>query len=303
MTNRLELNWKLDGFVDEQRYYCSETPIDPENPPAPKVILAGDIRTYTDTDIESGKTYYVRVGSVKGSIEKVSQEVEISAGSDPHWDNVVALLHFNGDLTDETGRSWTLGSASKINSSTPIFGSGSLETTGLGGGCYTANPIGDASAKFTIETFINVLAWPPPANGYGATDWMAVWGQTNSSGAGEFGLWFQGGSIMLDLRGGVGGLIFSHPWTPIVGTIYHIAHTYDGGKHRVFINGSKTIEVTQGFGWKNTSEPFRIGQMLNPVGPAYRAGGYCLYDSFRITKGVARYTENFTPPDSPFLNY
>ena len=51
MTNRLELSWKLDGFVDEQRYYCSETPIDVNNLPTPKVVLAGDIRTYIDTDI------------------------------------------------------------------------------------------------------------------------------------------------------------------------------------------------------------------------------------------------------------
>lgn len=65
MTNRLELNWKLDGFVDEQRYYCSETPIDPENLPVPKTVFAGDVRACVDTDIEIGKTYYVRVGSVK----------------------------------------------------------------------------------------------------------------------------------------------------------------------------------------------------------------------------------------------
>lgn len=74
MTNRLELNWKLDGFVDEQRYYCSETPIDPENLPVPKTVFAGDVRACVDTDIEIGKTYYVRVGSVKNNIEKISDE-------------------------------------------------------------------------------------------------------------------------------------------------------------------------------------------------------------------------------------
>lgn len=79
MTNRLELNWKLDGFVDEQRYYCSETPIDPENPPVPKVILAGDIRTYTDTDIDADKTYYVCVSSVRNGIEKVSDVLQATA--------------------------------------------------------------------------------------------------------------------------------------------------------------------------------------------------------------------------------
>ncbi len=53
MTNRLELNWKLDGFADEQRYYCSESPIDINNLPLPKAVIAGNVRTYVDTDIEN----------------------------------------------------------------------------------------------------------------------------------------------------------------------------------------------------------------------------------------------------------
>ena len=73
MTDRLELNWKLDGFVDEQRYYCSETPIDSENLPVPKAVLAGDVRSYVDTAVDVGKTYYVAVGSVKNNIEKLSE--------------------------------------------------------------------------------------------------------------------------------------------------------------------------------------------------------------------------------------
>lgn len=77
MTNRLELNWKLDGFVDEQRYYCSETQLDPENLPVPKAILASDVRTYVDTAVEIGKTYFVRVGSVRNNVEKLSSEVSV----------------------------------------------------------------------------------------------------------------------------------------------------------------------------------------------------------------------------------
>ena len=78
MTNRLELNWKLDGFVDEQRYYRSETPIDLEDLPTPKTILAGDVRTYTDTAIESDKTYSIAFGAVKNGVEKLSTVVSIS---------------------------------------------------------------------------------------------------------------------------------------------------------------------------------------------------------------------------------
>lgn len=72
MTNRLENNWKLDGFVDEQRYYCSETPFTAETRPAPKTVLANDVRTYVDTAVDVDKTYYVAVGSVKNGVEKLS---------------------------------------------------------------------------------------------------------------------------------------------------------------------------------------------------------------------------------------
>lgn len=79
ITNRLELNWKLDGFVDEQRYYCSETPIDINSPSSPKAVLTAGARTYVDTNIEVGKTYYIRISSVKNSIEKFSEEHTVTA--------------------------------------------------------------------------------------------------------------------------------------------------------------------------------------------------------------------------------
>jgi len=78
MTNRLEISWKLDGFVDEQRYYCSETPIDIENLPVPKAVLASDMRTYVDTTVDEDKTYYVCVSSVRNNTEKVSAIKKVS---------------------------------------------------------------------------------------------------------------------------------------------------------------------------------------------------------------------------------
>lgn len=78
MTNRLELNWKVDGFVDEQRYYCSETPIDVNNLPVPEAVLSGDVREYVDTSVSVDKVYYALIGSVKNSIEKLSPQVRVS---------------------------------------------------------------------------------------------------------------------------------------------------------------------------------------------------------------------------------
>ena len=82
MTNRLELNWSLDGFVDEQRYYCSETPIDIENLPVPKAIFAGDVRTHIDSDCVAGKKYYLRIGAVKNNLEKMSDEKSMLFGKE-----------------------------------------------------------------------------------------------------------------------------------------------------------------------------------------------------------------------------
>lgn len=114
MTNRLELNWKLDGFVDEQRYYCSEIPIDPENLPVPKAVLAGDVRSYVDTAIDTGKTYYVAVGSVKNGVEKISSHVICDAD----------VFKLNTMLINSIQESGALGAAWVNNSSVLIDSEG-----------------------------------------------------------------------------------------------------------------------------------------------------------------------------------
>ncbi len=92
MTNRLELNWKLDGFVDEQRYYCSETPIDIANLPNPKAVLSGDARGYADFDIADGGSYYIIVSSVKNLVEKLSYQIFIETQNLDLYTAVFPLL-------------------------------------------------------------------------------------------------------------------------------------------------------------------------------------------------------------------
>jgi len=74
---------------------------------------------------------------------------------------------------------------------------------------------------------------------------------------------------------------------------HHIAVTRSSGTVRLFFNGTEGVSAT------NTS---------NLTGSNLAVGGYYsttyLYDGYiddlRITKGVARYTSNFTPPTAPF---
>lgn len=81
MTNRLEIAWDLDGFIDEQRYYCSLNPISVANLPEPKAILAGGVREHIDTEITPPESYYIRIGSIRNGIEKLSPELFVSTVS------------------------------------------------------------------------------------------------------------------------------------------------------------------------------------------------------------------------------
>lgn len=90
------LTWDADGLISEQRYYCSLTPMDPNSLPTPKAILDGSVRAYSDTAVTSGYKYYVRLSTVKGEVEKVSDELIVNAQYD-----IVRLKINSGALVDE----------------------------------------------------------------------------------------------------------------------------------------------------------------------------------------------------------
>ncbi len=122
-------------------------------------------------------------------------------------------------------------------------------------------------------------------------------------------------------------------WTPVANTWYHLAAVRHGADFMYFANGAQ-IGATQSLGpqgsipdwyrlnpasnsgtWyradagvpanaaihANSTAPFSIGVGIGAPGapnPDSYFRGYI--DEARITKGVARYTANFTPPTGPF---
>jgi hypothetical protein len=82
------------------------------------------------------------------------------------------------------------------------------------------------------------------------------------------------------------------------GIWYHIAACRSGTTSRVFVNGQAEITVTgdNASYSTGTSRPIIGADGNNPA--AHRLNGYI--EDLRITKGVARYTSNFTPPTAPF---
>ena len=86
-----------------------------------------------------------------------------------------------------------------------------------------------------------------------------------------------------------------------INTWYHAALTKSSGTSRLFLNGTQQWSSTSNYNFTQTSVP----------GTTYVAGGLnsgslsCLYNGLiceaRIST-IARYTANFTPPSTPFVD-
>ena len=90
-----------------------------------------------------------------------------------------------------------------------------------------------------------------------------------------------------------GGVVPASQWV-------HIALSRSGTSTRLFMDGLQT-----GSTYTDTlnyiASPVRIGDGNDGVSPTASFSGYI--DDFRITKGIARYTANFTPPTLPFPDF
>lgn len=89
-------------------------------------------------------------------------------------------------------------------------------------------------------------------------------------------------------------------WNPSVGTWYHIAIVRNGSNFYMFINGvSQTLTADTAIGTSslpNVASNLCIGAWLD--GPLNVFNGWL--DEIRISKGIARWTSNFTPPTEPY---
>jgi hypothetical protein len=93
------------------------------------------------------------------------------------------------------------------------------------------------------------------------------------------------------LRVTLGGTMTNIPWSPSTGTWYNVSVTRESGTVRLFVNGTL---IGNGTNTGDASSPtyLRVGNSAESI------DGYL--DDLRITRGVARYTTNFTAPSARF---
>lgn len=280
MSIEIDFSYQIDGFYDSVNYYRSETPMNPESMPV--ATATGIIgTTYTDTTALDDRPYYVRFGSIRNGIEKISNEIQITG--DQYWSNVVALLHFESGITDQKGRTWS-SVGSPTTSATGGKFSGQLILNGSSGLTTNATGFDFGTGDFTIEMFVKQSS---PNN-----QWRELF-MANSSGGIN--------SMLYDRKIAIGRELIATDYIAssevIQNEFKHIAFSRNSGVVRGFVDGIKQFEG----GWNysfSSNALHSLGSKSNGT-----SGFVGSISEVRITKGVGRYAANFTPPSSKFPNF
>ena len=231
-----------------------------------------------------------------------------AATTDPYFSSVSLLLHMDGangstTFTDNSSNALavTRTGTPTISTSQSVFGGSSLA---LNGSSYLTVANNAAIAfgleDFTIECWVNFSALP--ASGVN----MSIANTMTSPSVAGFANWWLGlynaaGIFRLYLARHGNAAVYAYSnWTPALNTWYHVAVTRSSGSViSLFVNGVSQSVVSSGSNWAND---FSATGTLSVGYVATAAAFNGFMDEFRLTKGVARYTTNFTPPTAAFPN-
>ena len=220
---------------------------------------------------------------------------------DPNFDDVSLLLSGEG-----ANGSTTIIDSSNNNNVITAVGDASISTA-------IADPFGNSDA--------GVLAFD------GAGDYLQA-AESNSNltfGTGDFTVEFfiyynttNTDDLILDWRNSVGGqdrivlfqtggnLTLFNPnntnttiFTPSTNIWYHVSLCRSSGTLRAYVDGIQVFNVANAVNYlpPGSTNGIYIGAIA--FGSGFDFDGYI--SNIRITKGVARYTANFTPPTQPFF--
>lgn len=221
-------------------------------------------------------------------------------GGDPYFSNVKLLLHMDG----ENG-STTIPDSSPIPKTVSRFGDTKISTAQSkfggascvfdGSGDYLTVPAGTdfafGTGDFTVEMWFN----PSSVTVYHALFYTGQYEKNQLSlrvtAAGKLQSFINNGVNAYGIPTGATSLV--------AGAWHHIAICSASGVIKVFLNGLQETSATNTQSIASTAAVYIGAQNVDGTLSVYPTG---YIDELRVTKGVARYTANFTPPPAPFPN-
>ncbi len=232
----------------------------------------------------------LRVTASNGVWVDVPVQVQIQVLRDPHFDKVALLLHFDEDFSDVNGGAFQ--AAGMVTFQPGKFNQGIFLTSGDSGAVEMAPSVAlDLPADFAIEGWMMPAADTSGAfitrfqSGASAGSGWQIY--LENTGRLSFYQYVSGGSYPIR---GVGPDVRDGNW-------HHVAVTREAGLLRMFVDGVLVGTGSSSASYTSTIARLSVGyQVQGSARYPFRGG----IDEVRITNGVARYTENFAPPDGPF---
>jgi hypothetical protein len=247
---------------------------------------------YTGTAFNyAGYIHNLRV--VKGTAIYTSAFTPPTAPTTAVGGTTLLLNGTNGGIIDYTGKNnlETVGDA-KIRNNIVKYGNGAMYFDGTGDYAYTrySPDLDFGTGNFTVEFWMN------PSNTNAA--YRGIVGKPDLSVSRKGWALFQNAGTIRYFTNGSGESITTSSCLT-AGSWTHIALVKNGSTTTIYANGTSVGTATN-VGYTEALKGVAIGEMNSTVGwnGTFSYTGYI--DDLRITKGVARYTANFTPRTSAF---
>lgn len=257
-------------------------------------------KTLSIGDLKLTKSLNLSLNSNSSFVSTLS--VTTPVVSDPYFNSVSLLLHLNGTnntsvVTDSSARTKTatISGGALLKTAVYKFGTASMYFDGVNDSLAFNNhtDFQFGSGDLTVEFFIRLIS-PRPA---GSNISVTAISTTGGDGTTGWQLGFFSAAYLQRILL-YGGSVSSNTYTDLTLDVWHhIAFTRNGNTWRLFKDG-----VLQG--------SFVDSQVINTssirnlyfmgINGSFVTNAYL--DEVRITKGVARYTANFTIPTEEFPN-
>jgi len=230
---------------------------------------------------------------IPATLLNINGNTAITGVSNPAFDSYTSLmLHMNGTnlsttFTDEIGHTMTAVNDAKLTTAQYEFATASglfIAASGdyLHGVADSHFDFG--TGDFTIDFWLRFNGLPGNQISLygGGAAFSDGFGITYVPGSG-FYLYFNGGG-------------YGQSWSPSNLVWYHFAVVRSGTDVKTFINGSQIGSTLTG-----RNENLTTGMVFHIGGGVSGLDGFNGWlDEFRISKGIARWTSNFTAPSSPY---
>ncbi len=213
-------------------------------------------------------------------------------------DYTKSLLHFNGtnngtSFIDEAGKTWTRVGNAVTKTDWKKFGTASGYFSGGNDRIYTPDndDFAFGTGNFTIDLWIKTTQ---------STQGHIVYQGNDSGTASTVAFWIRmnGGKVDFtpDYRSYPSNHLIQSLANVNDGNPHHVAVVRNGDTFTLYVDGVSQNSVTlAGFNMTDSSNNLSVGKM---GGTYYAYIGYV--DELRISKGIARWTSNFTPPTAEY---